>query len=142
MSETRLTIFTDGGARGNPGPAGIGVTVLDQTKTPIHEFGRVIGESTNNEAEYQAFLASIQWLTSTSHDFAISQVDWKLDSKLVVEQLNRRWKVKEKRLFSMVEEIWGLLASLPYPFSISHVPRELNRRADQLVNQALDEARA
>jgi ribonuclease HI len=138
MSDTRLTIFTDGGARGNPGPSAIGVTVLDQTKTPIYELSQTIGEATNNEAEYQAFLASILWLTQTKHPPTITHVDWRLDSKLVVEQLNRRWKVKEKRLLPTIEQIWSLLASLPYSFTIVHVPRELNRRADALVNQALD----
>jgi ribonuclease HI len=138
MPETHLTIFTDGGARGNPGPAAIGVTVSDQTKTTVYELGQTIGEATNNEAEYQAFLASILWLTQTTHATPITHVDWKLDSLLVVEQLNRRWKVKEKRLLPTIEQIWALLATLPYSFSIAHVPRELNRRADYLVNQALD----
>lgn len=136
-SDLILTVFTDGGARGNPGPAAIGVWVVDRQGNEVYQEATAIGESTNNEAEYQAFWHSVEWLVHQT-ELSPTRVEWKLDSMLVVEQLNRRWKIKEKRLLPLAQQIWDHLAQLPYPFTIAHVPRELNREADALVNQALD----
>ena len=133
-----LIIQTDGGARGNPGPAGIGLVVLEGEKV-LYERGEYVGEKTNNEAEYLAFLHSLKWVSEYAAKHAITTVAWKLDSKLVVEQLNKRWKIKEARLHQFAQEIWQELAQLPCPYTIRHVYREQNRAADQLVNQALDE---
>lgn len=133
-----LTIFTDGGARSNPGPAGIGVVAyLDDQ--PIYLLGKAIGIATNNEAEYQAFLASVSWLQEQS-TLPLDQVLWKLDSKLVVEQLNKKWKIKEARLQVFAQLAWKQLATLPYSYQIVHIPRAENAVADGLYNTALDEA--
>lgn len=133
-----VTIFTDGGSRGNPGAAAIGVVVKDGENT-LFEMGKTIGVATNNDAEYQAFLASLNWL-SQQNEFQITRVTWKLDSKLVVEQLNRHWKIKEPRIQTYAQECWKKLQSLPFSYSINHVLRHENKRADFLVNQALDQA--
>lgn len=135
-----LTIFTDGGSRGNPGEAALGVSVLDQDGTEVYANGLAIGVTTNNQAEYQAFLHSLTWLlgflknTSTP----IASVTWKLDSMLVVEQLLKHWKIKHLPLLPLAQEAWSGLEHLSFPYKIVAVPRAQNKRADQLVNEALD----
>lgn len=133
-----LFIFTDGGSRGNPGPAGIGVFVTNQANEVVYELGSYLGVSTNNEAEYEAILASLTWLVAQKNTLQPERIVWQLDSKLVVEQLNRNWKIKEERLRQKAEKCWLLLDSLKTPYTISHVLREKNQEADRLVNQALD----
>lgn len=138
MSMRMLVIHTDGGSRGNPGPAAIGITASFDNKPPIYEFSSTIGSTTNNQAEYQAFLQSLNWWLQLSEKPNLEKIVWKLDSKLVVEQLNRRWKIKEPSLKPLATEIWSKLDQLNVAYKIIHVPREMNRRADALLNQALD----
>jgi len=135
-----LTIFTDGGSRGNPGPAAIGVHILNAAKETVCELSEVIPSGTNNEAEYSAIIASLKWLLEASPQTQIHSIRWFLDSKLVVEQLNGRWKLKQQSLKPFFDESIQLLKQLPYPHTLTHIPRELNRRADALVNLALDNA--
>jgi ribonuclease HI len=142
MSATTFFINTDGGARGNPGPSAIGVVVQDQSGKIIHEISRYTGHGTNNEAEYQAFIDSIEWLASAQIDTRPEKVIWRLDSQLVVSQLNKTWKIKEARLLALAQQIWQKLDALPYSFEIIYVPRAQNSAADALVNQALDAATA
>lgn len=134
----KLTIFTDGGARGNPGPAGIGVVVKDEQGGVVYEHSAYVGKTTNNDAEYKAFLASLEWLLASSQLAQASSISWKLDSMLVVEQLQRHWKIKEPHLQLLADQIWHKLELLQLPYSIVHVPRAENKDADALVNQALD----
>jgi ribonuclease HI len=138
MNSLELTIHTDGGARGNPGPAGIGIVVSDQLGQTHFELGKYLGKSTNNEAEYTAFFESLAWLETKREELSIAKVTWKLDSLLVVEQLNRRWKIKEPRMQVFAQKIWEKLKTLSFPYEIRHVRREENKEADLLVNQALD----
>ncbi len=133
-----LKIYTDGGARGNPGPAGIGVYVIDQQRQVVYMESKYIGRATNNESEYKAFLASLEWLKTYLKSMTIDKVEWFLDSKLVVEQIKRNWKVKEPRLLEFAQQAWAILSILDCEFKISHVKRELNKQADALVNEALD----
>lgn len=140
-----LRIFTDGGARGNPGPAGIGVHIEDAQGSTRFDIGIAIGVATNNEAEYQAFLEALRWLGE--HVDALKNegevtLQFLLDSKLVVEQLSKRWKIKEPRMLVLAQRCWTILGQLNVPYSISHIPREQNAQADALVNQALDAAAA
>lgn len=135
-----LQIFTDGGSRGNPGPAAIGVVVKNQENQVVYELGKTIGIGTNNEAEYQAFIQSLEWLTSLEAQSSITKIIWKLDSKLVVEQLNKHWKIKEPRMLAYAQSCWKQLSTLLCSYSITHIPREENAAADALVNQALDAA--
>jgi len=138
MSDSqKLVIFTDGGARGNPGPAGIGVVVVANGQT-IDSIGECVGEKTNNEAEYLAFLRSLEWLVQYRVDHLVVGIEWRLDSLLVVQQLNKRWKIKEPRLRVFSESAWKILLGLPCPYQVNHIPREKNGDADALVNQALD----
>jgi len=134
-----IEIFTDGGSRGNPGSAAIGV-VVKNGDTVVYEAGKTIGVATNNEAEYQAILHSIEWLQSAGTALPLTAITWKLDSKLVVEQLSKRWKIKEPRMLLYAQTAWTALAQLKVNFKITHIPREQNAHADALVNQALDAA--
>lgn len=135
---SKLFIFTDGGSRGNPGAAAIGVYVVNEKSQVVYEQGTHIGVFTNNEAEYDAFSASVEWLLSYLSDNAVDEVVWQLDSKLVVEQLQKKWKIKEERLLVKAQRCWQGLSKVTIPFSIKHVRREFNQEADRLVNQALD----
>jgi len=138
-----LIINTDGGSRGNPGPAGIGIVVSDELGHVLYDQGRYMGIATNNEAEYQAVVEATEWLLqpATQEMLQTRQVDrvlWKLDSKLVVEQLSKRWKIKEPRMAALASQIWKMLDQLPQSWQFQHVPRAENAAADAKVNQALD----
>ncbi len=106
-TKNELTIYTDGGARGNPGPAAIGVVVLDGKGQELAKFGRVIGETTNNVAEYQAVKAALEWVKGNQRG-KNQKIKFFLDSTLVVNQLNGIFKVKESHLRDLIIKIRGL----------------------------------
>jgi ribonuclease HI len=133
---TSVTIFSDGGARGNPGPAGIGAILLDAQGQTLAEVSEFIGKATNNQAEYLALLAGLE----KAHEFNVSSVFMFLDSKLVVEQIAGRWKIKDLELRKIAEKIHAVLVGFQ-SWKIQHVPREKNRVADCLVNKAIDNAK-
>ncbi len=139
----KIQIYTDGGSRGNPGPAGIGVVVILDGST-LAELQEHVGTKTNNEAEYLAFQRSLSWLKEYVQRYPGTEVEWRLDSKLVVEQIQRHWKCKEARIAEFLKDIWSVLNELTAQYSlkytITHVPRAENSAADLLVNQALDNA--
>lgn len=140
----KIKIFTDGGSRGNPGPAGIGVYITDAADKEIFSLGQFLGTKTNNEAEYLAFLRALQFLSNYCQQAYARgrelELEFYADSKLLIEQLNKRWKIKEPRLLDLAQQAWRLLATLPYPSHLQHVLRADNKQADLLVNQALDQA--
>ena len=129
---TSLSVYTDGGARGNPGPAAIGVVVKGEQGKIIHEFGRTIGETTNNVAEYQAVIAALEWIKTRPRQ----EINFYLDSTLVVHQLKGEWKIKQDHLKPLAGEVHRLEAGLSITYTA--IPREQNIRADALVNRALD----
>lgn len=125
-------LFTDGGARGNPGPAAIGGVLYNGDKE-IKTFSVFIGNTTNNQAEYQALLKGLE----LAHKEDLEELACFLDSELVVKQLNKEYRVKDKELAKIFVKVWNL--SLKFKkISFSHVRRELNKEADRLVNLALD----
>jgi len=133
-----LKIFTDGGARGNPGPAGLGAVFINaENNQVIYDEAKYLGVATNNEAEYEAIILALKYLQANL-PASVEKLEFVLDSKLVVEQLNKNWKIKEPRMKVLAQKAWQLLESLNLPYSITHVKRELNSAADALVNQALD----
>jgi len=139
--QEKIVVFTDGGSRGNPGNAGAGVFVVNEAGQEVHRECKHLGLKTNNEAEYLALNLALKYLKKTLKK-AIALV-FKLDSKLVVEQMNKNWKIKESRLQSLAEENWQLLNSLPHSTcEIKHIPREENQMADMLANQAMDSIKA
>ena len=131
-----IKIYTDGGARGNPGEAAVGVVVMEDGKV-VKKIKKTIGITTNNTAEYQAFITSLDFLKKYDLN-QVKTVRWFLDSKLVVEQLNRRWRIKKPELKQLALDVWLRLEQLDINYEISHIPREKNTLADDLVNQALD----
>jgi ribonuclease HI len=133
-----MKIFTDGGSRGNPGLAASAFVVYDDADKVIHQAGIFLGTKTNNEAEYEAVLASCKWLKSDKNSDRSIQVSWFLDSMLVVEQLNRHWKIKDARMQALAHLIWQLLDELQLKHSFTHIPREKNAAADKIVNETLD----
>jgi ribonuclease HI len=139
----KLYINTDGGSRGNPGPAGIGVVFSDANGGIIHEYKQYVGEGTNNEAEYKAIVKALEILVKSKwfeeNNIADKKVICRLDSKLVVEQINGNWKIKEDRLKAFVAEIKLMIDQMHLNISFVHIPREENTDADRLVNEALDE---
>ena len=133
----KIIIYTDGGSRGNPGPAAIGVIVLCEGQA-VFEQASTIGVATNNQAEYRALLESIKWLLKHQNHLSPTLVTWRLDSRLVIEQVNQNWKIKLPHLKKMAQEAWIGLNKLKCQYVIEFVPREKNVLADALVNQALD----
>jgi ribonuclease HI len=133
MSEKKFIIYTDGGARGNPGPAGIGVVIYDEQKQVIDKLSEYLGVATNNQAEYKAVVAAFK----KAKELGATELDFYLDSELVVKQLKREYKVKNKDLAPLFLEIHNLSLSFK-KISYTHIPRELNKVADALANEAMD----
>ncbi len=137
----KLFVFTDGGSRGNPGPSAIGGVILQDAKdgAVIADFSEYLGEGTNNEAEYKGLLHSLELVqTFFAEHPEVDECAWHLDSKLVVEQINKNWKIKEPRMRVFAEKCWSILSTFPFKKTIMYVPRAQNAVADSLVNQALD----
>lgn len=133
MSNT-VRIFTDGGSRGNPGQAAIGAVLYKGTDV-LAEISEPIGIATNNVAEYKALIAALQKaLAFALHNETVAVF---LDSKLVVEQVQGNWKVKEQSLLPYVQDAQRLVGQFS-DITLAHVPREKNKYADMLVNRALD----
>jgi len=133
----QINVFTDGGSRGNPGPAAIGVLIETTSKKTLLQYGQTIGETTNNIAEYEAFSYSLNWLCKQTIPHA-TLIVWHLDSLLVVNQLNGLWRVKDKKLLPIYQKIVSLLKKSGFKYRICHIPREQNAGADAMVNRALD----
>ena len=132
----KLIIFTDGGARGNPGPAGIGAAIYDENNVMVAEISEYLGVATNNQAEYKALIAAI----SKAKQLGAKELDCYLDSELVVKQLKREYKVKNKELAPLFLSIHNLSLSFN-KISYTHIPREQNSEADRLANEAMDRGR-
>ncbi len=126
-------MHADGGARGNPGPAGIGVVLKDDSDAVIGEIARGIGEATNNVAEYSALIAGLE----LALEQGVTHVDVYMDSELVVSQLKGEWKIKNDRLRTLAVRARSLLNRFEEA-TIQHVSRELNSDADRLANQGMD----
>lgn len=135
--KNKITIYTDGGARGNPGPAGIGI-VIDGLASGKKTFGEYIGETTNNEAEYRALIVALQRLKKLAGKNKLEQVDCYADSELMVKQLNGEYKIKDTNLRSLFMEVLKLKSELKTSVLFHHIKRAENSEADELLNQVLD----
>ncbi|MBI4449466.1 ribonuclease HI family protein [Candidatus Uhrbacteria bacterium] len=131
-----LRVFTDGGARGNPGPAGIGVAIQDANGKMLEEFGEYIGETTNNQAEYRAMIAALE----RAKVLGATEVSAFADSELLVKQLHRVYRVKNPGLAPLFVRVWNLAQSFT-SCTFQHVRRERNKDADRMVNAAIDARR-
>lgn len=128
----RHQLFCDGASRSNPGDASIGISILLDGKE-VHTISKKIGIATNNEAEYQALIDGLNYCVDNS----IKEIEVFLDSNLVVEQVNKNFKVKAGNLKVLNSKVDDLIQAFNF-IEINHVYREENKRADQLANMALD----
>jgi len=133
-SQKTIRLFTDGAARGNPGPAGLGLVIEDSEGMRLWGGYRYLGTATNNQAEYLALIEGLHKAAEWNPD----RLEVYMDSQLVVEQLAGRYRVKNADLRPLHGEAVALLASFPES-SVTHVLREKNRGADALANRAIDE---
>lgn len=132
----KLIIYTDGASRGNPGPASYGFTISDGKGELIYEQGKYIGITTNNVAEYTAVYEALKYIRGRFINTPL-EIEFYADSKLVVEQLSGRFKVKSPHLKLIIDKIRVLSLELGGLLH-THVPREKNKEADKLANLALD----
>jgi ribonuclease HI len=132
----KIVMYTDGGSRNNPGPAAIGVYLESLHK----QFGHYIGNKTNNEAEYEAVVFGLKKIKHLigKEKAKNAEIEIYLDSEFVERQMNHEYKVKEPELQKLFLEVWNLMLDFG-KVNFYHIPREKNKVADKLVNQALDE---
>ncbi|MEK7151136.1 MAG: ribonuclease HI family protein [Patescibacteria group bacterium] len=139
MDKNKYIIHTDGGSRGNPGPAAIGAVIETANGSVKKEFGEYIGETTNNDAEYKAVIFALKKLKLLIGKEAtrMAVVEVRLDSELVERQLGGQYKIMDKNIQGLFLEIWNLKIDFG-GITFKHIRREENQEADRLVNAALD----
>ncbi|MDP1571921.1 MAG: ribonuclease HI family protein [Vicinamibacterales bacterium] len=129
-----ITAYIDGGARGNPGPAGYGCYIVDDQGLPIAKLHGALGTATNNVAEYNGLLAALAWAAERGH----TRVHIKSDSLLLVEQMKGNYRVKNEGLLPLYREARHLVARVGQ-VTFEHIPREKNTEADRLSNLGMDD---
>ena len=139
IREEKFIVYTDGGSRGNPGPAAAGAVIKNVQGITLKSYGQALGIATNNEAEYQAVVLALQKIKALLGKQKIKdiRVEVRMDSELVARQLGGEYKIEEERLFPHFIKIWNLKMDFA-GVTFTHVPREQNREADAQVNEALD----
>ncbi|MFH1582373.1 MAG: ribonuclease HI family protein [bacterium] len=136
----KITIYTDGGSRGNPGKAAMGVVFCNEKGQCFKEYGEYLGDGfTNNEAEYQAVIFALQkFKASFGKKIALgSEVEIKSDSELMIRQLNGKYKVLDSKIQNLFLQIWNLKLDFK-KVKFTRIAREKNKEADRLVNEVLD----
>ena len=133
MKSKKFFIYTDGGARGNPGPAGIGAVILDDKKKKVKEISKYIGEATNNNAEYSALICGLEEAGS----LGAAEVVVSLDSELVVKQINGEYRVKNEEIKPLFKRAIKALKNFK-SFEVRHIDRSKNKEADRLANKAIN----
>ena len=140
MVNNVLNVFTDGGARGNPGPSAIGVYITDQNGNQLAGFGKKIGIATNNVAEYKAVLEALSWIIENKErQEKFTKINFFLDSNLVCSQITGQFRVKDVRLKELFFLVRQKEQAVGAPILYKFIPREQNKKADEFVNMALDE---
>jgi ribonuclease HI len=137
----KIIIYTDGGSRGNPGKAGIGVVFCNEKEQIIKKYGEYIGDNlTNNDAEYMAVIFALKKFKSLFGKALAENTDVEIraDSELVVKQLNGDYRLSDPKIQQFFIEIWNLKFDFQ-SVKFKHIPRERNKEADKLVNEALDQ---
>ncbi len=140
MQNSKIIIYTDGGSRGNPGEAAIGVAIEDAKGHKLHGYGERIGVKTNNEAEYEAVIFALKKVKQIFGKDKTKQmgIEMRMDSQLVARQLNGEYRIEEEHLFPFFIKIWNLKFDFG-KIIFKHIPREKNKEADRLLNRALDQ---
>lgn len=133
----KIKIFTDGASRGNPGKAAAGILITDETGTELLTHKKFLGVQTNNAAEYNALIESIIFLKNSGLEF--NEIEFFSDSELVVKQIRGQYRIKHKDLIKLSLDFWKEIKPINKNFTITHIPREQNKIADRLANEALDE---
>lgn len=136
----KITIYTDGGSRGNPGPSAIGVVYVNEKNQTIKEYSEYLGDKlTNNEAEYKAVIFALKKFKALfGKEIAKkSEVEVKSDSELMVKQLNGEFKIINENIQPLFLEVWNLKIDF-LKVMFKQIPREKNKDADRLANEALD----
>ena len=136
---TKLLIFTDGGSRGNPGPAAGGVVIKNDQNKIILKTSKYLGETTNNVAEYEALILALQKAKGIfkAQKIKNKNLECYLDSELVVKQLNHKYKIKDEGMQKLFIIVWNLTLAFD-SVKFIHIPREENKLADEMVNRELD----
>lgn len=136
----KIVIYTDGGSRGNPGPAGAGVAIADEKGKILKEYSNFLGVKTNNEAEYEAVIFGLRKIKALLGKEKIknTEIEFRMDSQLIARQLNGQYKIEEEKLFPLFIKIWNLKMGFGQ-IKFSEIPREKNKEADRLANKAMDE---
>jgi ribonuclease HI len=132
----RAVLYADGACRGNPGPAGSGAALVDDGGHVVAEAMRYLGPGTNNVAEYTALIIGLE--EAWRHD--VEDLEIRMDSRLVVEQMNGKWRVRDAKLRPLADRARELLARFA-KWKLRHIPRDQNAVADLLANRAIDEVR-
>jgi len=132
-----ITMYIDGGSRGNPGPAGFGVRVEAEDGTALERFSGSVGTATNNVAEYKGLIAALEWACAHGH----RRVHVRSDSELLVRQMRGEYRVKNPGLHPLHQQARQLMGRIG-TVTFEHVRRELNADADRLANEAMDAAAA
>ena len=138
--EKKIIIYTDGGARGNPGIAGAGAYITDESNSEIKRISQPLGVRTNNWAEYEAIILGLSTVKKILGKNATkeTEIEVRSDSELVVKQLNGEYQIKEESLFSQFIKIWNMKVAVFGTITFTHIRRELNKEADKLANEAMD----
>ncbi len=131
----KLQLSTDGGARGNPGPAGAGLVIKDENGNILLEHGQYLGETTNNVAEYSALIEALKFAKTLGG----TDLEIFMDSELIVKQMLGQYKIKQPHLQELAVKVKALLAEFD-SYTFKHILREYNKEADRMVNQAIDQA--
>lgn len=126
-------LFTDGGSRGNPGPSATGVVILDMEDNVVKKSGKFLGVTTNNQAEYRALIEGLELALKMD----IKKLSVYMDSELIIKQVDGSYKIKNQELRPLYEKIVGLSSHFS-EITFTHVPRALNKLADEIVNKCLD----
>jgi ribonuclease HI len=135
---SRVKVYTDGASRGNPGESGIGIIIYDENGTKLKSWNEFTGTKTNNQAEYLALLKAAELLNELKNDVKISFIEFFADSQLMVKQMNLEYKVKDPGLKELFLKAQKLVNQLRLPYKFIHIERALNKEADKLANQGID----
>ena len=133
-----LSVFTDGGSRGNPGISGYGLVIKSADKV-IFEEAKFLGIKTNNEAEYMGLIGALTWISENKKN--VEKICIYSDSQLVVRQVQGIYKMKAPHLKPLLASVHSLISEINLPIEFQSVPREQNSLADELANQAMDQKR-
>lgn len=131
----KVIVYTDGASRGNPGHAGIGVVLYDEEGNIIKEIFDYIGQTTNNIAEYKALIAGLNEALEMGYD----EIEFYADSELMIKQINGLYKVKNEGIKPLYKQVCELLKEFQ-SYTATHIPREKNKRADELANEGIKQA--